>query len=94
MSELIVNYTTAREQFASILDKVAGDHVPCIVTRKDKPESVILSREDYDGMMETIYLLSRPENAGRLLNAVEELDKGRGQERELVSHEDETDLGQ
>ena len=94
MSEIIVNYSTAREQFAKILDKVAGDHVPCIVTRKDKPESVILSREDYDGMMETLYLLSSPANVSRLVESIAELEQGRGQQRNLIDHEEEGDMGE
>ena len=41
------------------------------------------SREDYKALEETAYLLRSPENAKRLLSAVDALGKGKGKERQL-----------
>ena len=38
---------------------------------------IMLSKEDFDSMRETIYLLSSPTNARRLLGAVADADAGR-----------------
>jgi antitoxin YefM len=35
-----------------------------------------LSEEDYEGLMETIHLLTSPANAARLLRSVEEANRG------------------
>lgn len=89
MNEMILNYSSVRERFASVLDQVNRDHVPCIVTRKDKPSNVILSEEDYSGMMETLYLLSSPFNALRLVESIGQLNSGQGIEAELLGEEEE-----
>jgi antitoxin YefM len=43
-----------------------------------------MSLEDYHALMETAYLLGSPRNAQRLLESIEELERGGGIERELV----------
>jgi antitoxin YefM len=44
----------------------------------------MLSLEDYEALNETAYLLRNPRNAKRLLESIEELETGKGLERELV----------
>ena len=44
----------------------------------------MLSLEDYQALEETAYLLRSPNNAKRLLDAVIELNAGKGTERALV----------
>ena len=44
----------------------------------------MISLEDYEALKETAYLLKRPKNVKRLLESIEELDSGKGSERELV----------
>jgi antitoxin YefM len=43
----------------------------------------MLSLEDFNSMEETAYLLRSPKNAKRLLEAIIELERGGGTEREL-----------
>ncbi|HDH53687.1 MAG TPA: type II toxin-antitoxin system prevent-host-death family antitoxin, partial [Nitrospirae bacterium] len=40
--------------------------------------------EDYEALNETAYLLHSPKNTKRLLESIEELEKGKGKERNLV----------
>ena len=48
-----------RSSLASFLDKVTENHEPVMVTRGDKQKAaVVLSKEDYESLQETIYLLS------------------------------------
>lgn len=44
----------------------------------------MLSKTDYEGMEETLFLMQSPKNADRLLQGIEQYKKGFGQERELI----------
>ena len=52
--------------------------------RKRESAVVMISLEDYQAMEETAYLLRSPANARHLLEAIAELEAGKGLERELV----------
>ena len=45
---------------------------------------VMISESDWESMEETLYLMSSPRNAERLLNAMKRLDAGEGEEHELI----------
>ncbi|WP_218082263.1 type II toxin-antitoxin system Phd/YefM family antitoxin [Anthocerotibacter panamensis] len=79
-----ITYSAARANLASTMDKVCEDHEPLIITRNGRQSVVMLSLEDYNALEETVYLLRSPENAKRLLSAVEDLARGRGKEQKLV----------
>jgi antitoxin YefM len=44
----------------------------------------MLSLEDYESLEETANLLRNPANARRLFDAIESLESGKGQARELI----------
>jgi antitoxin YefM len=70
---------------AATLDSVIDDHTPVIITRdRGKPAAVLISLEDFASYEETRYLLESPRNAERLLQAVADLDNGKGTLRTLV----------
>lgn len=79
-----ITYTTARAQLASNMNRVCQNHEPLIITRNSQQSVVMLSLEDYQALEETAYLLRSPNNAKRLLDAVIELNAGKGVERKLV----------
>ena len=79
-----ITYTEARENLAKTIQRVCRDHDPVIITRKREDSVVMISREDYDSLAETAYLLKSPKNARRLLASLVELEEGKGQERKLV----------
>ena len=58
-------FSKARAELASLLDKVNDDAAPIEIVRRDKPSAVLMSKDDYEGMVETLYLLSTPANAAR-----------------------------
>ena len=51
--------TEARQQFYQLLRKSVQGHVPVKITSKNG-DAVILSEEDYEGLLETLELLSVP----------------------------------
>jgi antitoxin YefM len=52
---------------------VTQDHEPVLITRGSKPAGVLISLEDYASFEETAYLLSSPQTAARLSQAIGEL---------------------
>lgn len=78
-----ISYSAARANLASTMDRVCNNHEPLIITRNSQQSVVMLSLEDFTALEETAYLLRSPENAKRLLNAMEQLNSGRGIERKL-----------
>lgn len=79
-----ISYSTARANLATTMNRVCEDHEPLIITRNGQPSVVMLSLEDFTALEETSYLLRSPENAKRLMTAIEQLTAGKGTERKLV----------
>ena len=79
-----VNYTEARANLASIMDRVTEDHDTVIVTRQKAKPVVIMSLEDYNSIQETAFLLRSPENAARLRRGMEQVERGEAKVRELL----------
>lgn len=79
-----LTYTAVRGNLAKTMKKVCDDHDPVIITRKQHDTVIMMSLEDYEALNETAYLLHSPKNTRRLLESIEELEKGRGKERKLA----------
>lgn len=73
-----INYTTARKELARTMDRVCQDHDPVIITRNNDRSVVIISLKDYESLQETEFLLRSPNNAKRLMRAIEADKKGLG----------------
>lgn len=80
----VTTYTNFRQQLKSYLDKVRNNHTPLFVTSANGEDVVVLSKSDYESMEETFYLLKSPKNALRLLQGIENYEKGSGKERNLI----------
>ncbi len=79
-----LTYTAVRGNLAKTMKDVCDDHDPEIITRKQHDAVVMMSLEDYEALNETAYLLHSPKNTKRLLESIEELEKGKGKKRKLV----------
>jgi antitoxin YefM len=71
-----VTYTELRANLAALMDKVCKSRAPLLVTRKHAGSVVIISEEDYEGLMETVHLLRSPANASRLIASIKQARKG------------------
>lgn len=78
-----MTYSESRANYAATLDAVLDDREEIIITRAGKDPVVIVSLDDYQSLKEAAYLLRSPENARRLLGAIENLEDGNGTVREL-----------
>jgi len=66
------------------MDEVCDSRAPLVVTRQNARSVVLMSEDDYEGLMETVHLLKSPANAARLLRSIKEADQGQLTERELI----------
>ena len=80
---LVTTYSAARANLASLMDKVVEDVEEVRITRRGKPDVVLISADELDRWRETIYLLRSPANAARLLPAIEAAYRGEGREVDL-----------
>jgi antitoxin YefM len=67
-----IAYTNARNGLASLLDRVSKNSEIVIINRKNKPDVALISKQELDGLLETVYLLRSPANAQQLFKAIEE----------------------
>ncbi len=65
-----VSYSEARENLKAMIDKVVADRAPIAITRQRGEGAVLISESEWEAIEETLYLLSSPANAKRLLEAV------------------------
>ena len=71
------NYTDLRNNLKSYLDAVATDNEPLIVSRPGAESVVVISLEDYNAIMETEFVLQRPQLLKSLLAAEDDIAYGR-----------------
>ena len=67
-----VSYAEFRANLAAYLDSVCDNCEPFFVTRQNARSVVLISEDDYEGLMETVHLLKRPANALRLMRSIGE----------------------
>jgi antitoxin YefM len=79
-----VTFTDLRNNLATHLDKVEDDRDELIVVRQNHNPVVIVALSEWEGMKETLHLLSTPANAEHLLNSIADADAGKLTERELI----------
>lgn len=80
----VTTYSNFRQNLKSHLDEVVNDQKALYVTRANGEDVVVLSKSDYEGLQETYYLMSSPKNAERLLEVLDQADKGLGVKRDLI----------
>ena len=78
-----ITYTTARAHLAETMDRVCNDHEAVIITRNGQQSVVMMALDDFKTLEETAHLLRGRKNACRLLEAISDLEEGRGKVRTL-----------
>jgi antitoxin YefM len=78
-------YSAARNNLRSMIDSVCNDCEEYIITTKDNQSAVLISYEEYASMKETMYLLSSKTNRDRLMDSIEEIEKGEFTLHEIAS---------
>jgi antitoxin YefM len=73
-----MTYTQARARLASLWDRVTEDREVVIIHRRGAEDVALISADELAGLLETATLLSSPENARRLLQALGRARRGEG----------------
>jgi antitoxin YefM len=71
-------YTHARAKLASILDEVTKNREVVIIQRRGSEDVALITADELAGIMETAHLLRSPNNAKRLLAALDRVRKASG----------------
>ena len=86
----MVNTISVRElrpKLSKIIDDIHKKFDRYVITRRGKPEVVMMSIDDYEGLLETLEIESDPELMKRLKKAEEDMKKGKGKSLEQI-HKD------
>ncbi|MBB3007951.1 type II toxin-antitoxin system Phd/YefM family antitoxin [Cupriavidus alkaliphilus] len=79
-----IHFSDARSNLKAVMDQAIADHDAVLITRRDAPNVVIMSQEQYDGWMETMHLLNSPANAARLLRSIQQHRAGMAEKHDLI----------
>ena len=71
-------YTLARARLASLLDEVTKNREVVIIQRRGSEDVAMITANELAGILETAHLLRSPNNAKRLLAALDRVRKGSG----------------
>ena len=67
-----INITKLREEIFNVVDNVSRKNEEILITIRGEKEVVLMSKEEYDALQETIYLLEQPGMKEKLLQGKEE----------------------
>ena len=69
-----LSFTDARANLKALMDRVTEDRAPVMITRQRGEGVVMVAASEWAAIEETLHLLQSPDNAGRLLEGIAELD--------------------
>jgi antitoxin YefM len=70
-----VSYSEARQHLADLWDRALEERQAIRLTRRGSGAVVLLAADEYEGLLETAHLLRSPDNAARLLSALQRARK-------------------
>lgn len=79
-----MTYSESRARYAETLNAVTDDREEVVITRAGRDPVVMVALDDYESLKETAYLLRSPENARRILGAIQRLEAGEGEQHDLA----------
>lgn len=80
----VITYSDTRAHLKEVMDRVVADRAPVVVSRQKAESVVMISLSDWNAIEESMHLLSNETNRKRLMNAIEQLDGGKGEARDLI----------
>jgi antitoxin YefM len=76
-------YSRAREQLATLLDRVTKDREVVIIQRRGGEDVAMIAADELASLTETAYLLRSPQNAERILSALASALKNEGKPQNI-----------
>lgn len=85
-------YSSAREQLATLLDRVTKDREVVIIQRRGSEDVAMIAADELASLTETAYLLRSPQNAERILSALARALKKEGKPQNVDDLRREVDF--
>jgi len=80
----VVNFSEARNRLKSVLDQVVEDSDYTVISRRDAADAVVMSLDQFNGLMETVHLLKSPANAVHLEKSIAQYRSGKVENHDPV----------
>lgn len=80
----ILNFSDVRNNLKAVIDQVVEDADVTVISRRDAPDAVVMSFDHYSSLMETVHLLSSPENVAHLTRSIAQARAGQAKHKKLV----------
>ena len=72
----VVSFAEARNGLKAVLDRVVDDADCTVITRPDAEDTVVMSLDYFNSLMETLYLLKSPANSEHLSKSIGQFLQG------------------
>lgn len=73
-----IQYTDARNKLNKLINSVEKNKEPVVIVgSKGRNDAVILSKEDYDNLLENLYVLSNPKWMQSIEKGLKDIESGR-----------------
>ena len=69
------SYNGSAEQYIEVVDYVKEHYQEAVITRAEHEPTVVMPLSEYESLRETMYLMSSPANARRLMDSVARLEQ-------------------
>ena len=76
----VTTYSNFRKNLKGYMKNVNDDSDTLIVTSQDNNDVVVMSKSDYDSIMETLYLLNDKSNRRHLERSMTQIESGKAVE--------------
>jgi antitoxin YefM len=83
-----VSYQECNAQFSKIFERVSKNHEIISVFKGNEQSIIILDAQEYNGLLETLYLLNNPINAERLQESISQHQRGLTKEIDVTTYLD------
>lgn len=79
-----ISVAGARADFSKIVERAERTHERFDITRNGERAAVLLGADDYDGLIQTVSILSEAETMQELKDALHDLGAGKGHDEDDV----------
>lgn len=78
------NYSYARNNLKTLINKVCDDYEPLIITNKDNKNAVLISLEEYNALQEATFISSNKKDSEEILERMNDIKKGKFNKKDLL----------
>ncbi|ATX79623.1 antitoxin YefM [Mariprofundus aestuarium] len=80
----VVNFSEARNNLKRVLDEVVEDADYTVINRRDAADTVVMSLDSFNSLMETVHLLRSSANVAHLEKSISQYNQGKASEKPLI----------